>query len=148
GEIQASDRFKPRVDESGKMIGVRVRRGMRFNVGDFVGTINKMYHVHLNLGPWNAQANAIRLPFPGFKDDIAPMIEPGGIEILSGWGEPFKPVRGARLVISGDVKIVVTAYDRVDGNAAGRKLGLYRAGYQILNPDRTPALGFDSPLIN
>jgi len=148
GQIEAPERFKPRLDEAGKIIGVRVRRGTRFNAGDFIGTVNKMYHVHLNLGPWNAQANPIHFPFPGFKDDIAPAIEPGGIEVLSSSGEPFKQVRGGPLVISGDVKIVVTAYDRVNGNAPGRKLGLYKAGYQILKEDRAPAAGFETPLIN
>src|SRR5262249_12083590 len=75
GAIEPEDKFKLRLDEAGKPIGIKVRRGTRFGVGDFIGTVNKMYHVHLNLGPWNAQANAIQFPFPGFKDDIPPSIE-------------------------------------------------------------------------
>jgi sugar lactone lactonase YvrE len=143
------DKFKPRLDNDGKLVGVRVRRGTEFNVGDAVGTLNAMNHVHLNLGPWNAQANPIRFPFIGFKDTVAPVIESsGGIEILDTQGRPFSQKRGGRLVISGDVSIIVAAYDRVDGNAPARKLGLYRAGYQILNEDGTPASGFQEPLMN
>jgi len=141
--------FKARTDDSGKLIGIRVRRGTRFKVGDAVGTLNPMNHVHLNLGPWNAQANAIQFPFAGFKDTVAPIIEPkDGIEILDSQGQPFKQKRNGRLVISGDVFIILTAYDRVDGNAASRKLGLYRAGYQILREDGSPAPGFEQPLMN
>jgi hypothetical protein len=51
-------------------------------------------------------------------------------------------------VISGDVAILVTAYDLVDGNAAGRKLGLYRVGYQLLDGTGSPVKGFEQPLIN
>lgn len=51
-------------------------------------------------------------------------------------------------MIEGDVDIVVTAYDVVDGNSKRRKLGLYKVGYQLLNEDGTPAPGFREPLIN
>jgi hypothetical protein len=43
---------------------------------------------------------------------------------------------------------VVEAYDQVDHNAARRRLGLYRLGYQVLLPDGTPAPGFQEPRIN
>jgi sugar lactone lactonase YvrE len=143
------DKFKPRLDKDGKLVGVRVRRGAEFKVGDAVGSLNAMNHVHLNLGPWNAQANPIRFPFIGFKDTVAPAIESsGGIEVVDSQGRPFSQKRGGRLVISGDVSIIVAAYDRVDGNAPARKLGLYRAGYQILNEDGAPAPGFEEPLMN
>jgi sugar lactone lactonase YvrE len=147
--IMDLEKFKPRFDKDGKLIGVRVRRGAVFNVGDVVGTMNAMNHVHLNLGPWNAQANPIQFPFVGFRDTVAPVIEPkNGIELLDDAGRPFTEKRSGRLVISGDVSIIVTAYDRLDGNAPSRKLGLYRAGYQILKDDGTPAPGFETPLIN
>ena len=149
GAIMDPGKFKARFDPNGVLIGVRVRRGTRFQVGDSVGTLNPMNHVHLNLGPWNAQANPIVFPFIGFKDTVAPVIEPvNGIEIRDSQGHPFKQKRGGRLIISGDVSIVLTAYDRVDGNAPVRKLGLYRAGYQILHEDGSPAAGFEHPLIN
>jgi hypothetical protein len=36
----------------------------------------------------------------------------------------------------------------MDGNAARRRLGLYRLGYQILSADGKPAQGFDEPLMS
>ncbi|HEY9232407.1 MAG TPA: NHL repeat-containing protein, partial [Blastocatellia bacterium] len=62
GQLQAPEKFKAQLDASGKLAGVRVRRGARFRVGDFLGTLNQLYHVHLNLGPWNAIANPMQLP--------------------------------------------------------------------------------------
>jgi streptogramin lyase len=145
-EIQLPDRFKPIVDAAGNTIGVRLRRGTRFKVGDFIGTVNRMYHVHLNLGPGNAQRNPLELPFIGFRDTTTPVVE--RIEVLRVDGERFSKKLGSRLLISGDVKVVVTAYDRVDGNGANRKLGLYRVGYQLVDERGVPAKGFEQPLIN
>jgi DNA-binding beta-propeller fold protein YncE len=147
-QLQAPDKFKPRVDETGKLVAIRVRRGARFKVGDFVGTLNQLYHVHLNLGPPAAQANPIQFPFPNFKDTLAPHIEPDGIEVIGADGKPMREKRAGRLVVAGDVKLLVTAYDRVEGNAAGRKLGLYRLGYQLLKEDGTPVGGYEQPLMN
>jgi sugar lactone lactonase YvrE len=157
-EIQAAEKFKPRTDATGKLIGVRVRRGTRFKVGDFIGSVNSSNHVHMNLGPWNAQANPLQLPFFGFKDTVAPAIEPNGIEVVPAaalgsdvrgqYGEHFRENRNGRLVVSGDVAVVVTAFDRVEGNGANRRLGVYRMGYQILNEDGSPAKGFEQPLVN
>ncbi|MEW6126876.1 MAG: NHL repeat-containing protein [Acidobacteriota bacterium] len=149
-------KFKPRFDTSknlsldsgSKLIGVRVRRGTRFRVGDFIGTLNRLNHVHMNVGPRNGEANAIAFPFANFKDTVAPVIEPNGIEITSPDGKPFKEKSQGRLVITGDVAIQVTAYDRIDGNGASRKLGLYRVGYQLLTDTRAPVKGFEQPLIN
>jgi hypothetical protein len=47
--------------------------------------------------------------------------------------------------VRGDVRVVVRAYDQMDGNAARRRLGLYRLGYQVLRTDGSPAPGFDEP---
>jgi sugar lactone lactonase YvrE len=146
--IAAPDKFKARLDQSGKVAGIRVRRGTRFKVGDFIGTLNRLYHVHLNFGPWNAIANAIQFPFVDFKDTIAPTIEPDGIEVVSSNGTPFKQRLNNRLLISGDVDILATAYDRVDGNVSSRKLGIYRIGYQLLKEDGTTVNGFEQPLMN
>ena len=147
-QIQDEAKFKARVNDTGNLIGVRVRRGTRFRVGEFIGTLNRLYHVHLNVGPWNAQANAIQLPFPMLTDTIPPVVEPRGIEIVSASGDPFTRTREGRLVISGDVDIVVTAYDKVDGNVKQRKLGLYRAGYQLTRADGAAVKGFEQALIN
>jgi sugar lactone lactonase YvrE len=147
-EIQHADKFKPVLDEKGKLSRVRVRRGTRFKTGDFIGTLNALNHVHLNFGPWNAQANPIRFPFPAFKDAVPPTIEKDGIAIVSRAGQVFKETINDRLVVSGDVDVVMTAYDRVDGNGPVRKLGLYKAGYQILKEDGSAVSGFEQPLIN
>ncbi|MEK6325838.1 MAG: NHL repeat-containing protein [Acidobacteriota bacterium] len=157
GEIQAPQKFKTRTDSAGKLVGVRVRRGTRFRVGDLIGSLNRLNHAHLNFGPWNAQANPLALPFVEIKDTVAPTIEKIEIEsprplFASSTGkdkvEPVKEKREGRLLISGDVAIVVTAYDRVDGNGENRKLGLYRIGYQLLGADGTPVKGFEQPLMN
>ena len=147
-QIQLPATFKAVVDEAGKPTRIRVRRGTRFKVGDFIGTLNRLYHVHLNFGPSNAEANAIDFPFINFKDTVAPVIEPNGIEVISASGQPIDQKGKGRLRISGDVDIVVTAYDRVDGNVSSRKLGLYKASYQLLKDDGTAAAGFEQPLVN
>jgi sugar lactone lactonase YvrE len=146
--IQPGSGFKPKLDEAGTAAGVRVRRGVRFRAGELIGTVNELYHVHLNIGPWNAEANPIQLSFASFKDTSPPVVERGGIEVIATSGEQFREQVEGRLMIEGDVDIVVTAYDVVDGNSKRRKLGLYKVGYQLLNEDGTPAPGFREPLIN
>jgi hypothetical protein len=157
GEIQAPETFRRRSDSAGKVVGVRLPRGARFKAGDFIGTLNRLNHVHLNLGPSNAETNPLALPFAGFKDTVAPTIEPNGIEVVSAAGlnpksekpyQLFTQKRDGHLIVSGDVAILVTAYDRVDGNVATRKLGLYRLGYQLLDAAGRPVKGFEQPLIN
>jgi sugar lactone lactonase YvrE len=142
------ERFIAVRDEAGKVARVRVRRGSRFHVGDALGTINKMYHVHLNYGPSGAQANPLVLPFIDFGDRVEPKIERDGIRLFTQSWERVTEQRGGRLVVRGDVNIVVEAYDQVDRNAARRRLGLYKVGYQILRSDGTPAPGFEEPRIN
>jgi DNA-binding beta-propeller fold protein YncE len=141
-------RFAVLRDEQGKAARVRVRRGTRFRVGDALGTINRMYHVHLNYGPAGAEANALELPFVDFRDTTAPTIERDGVRLFDQTGNRLTEQRNGRLVVHGDVQIVVEAYDQVDHNAARRRLGLYRLGYQLLKPDGTPAPDFERPRIN
>ncbi|HWP45135.1 MAG TPA: NHL repeat-containing protein [Blastocatellia bacterium] len=145
-EILYPDLFKPRLDEAGRLAGLRVRRGARFRRGDFIGTINQLYHVHMNCGPWNAPFNPIQFRLASFEDTVAPTID--RIEVVNLSGEPFKERRNGRLIISGDVDLIVEAYDQADGNHRRRKLGLYRAGYQLLGADGAPVPGFEEPLIN
>lgn len=147
-EIQDPNKFKPSIDTAGKVVAVRLHRGARFRVGDFIGTINRLYHVHLNLGPRDAEVNPLVFPFAEFKDTVPPTIEPGGIEVVNSTGAAFSARQNGRLVISGEVDIVVSAYDRVDGNVANRKLGLYRIGYQLLDRNGGPVRGFERPLMN
>ncbi|HEX8474658.1 MAG TPA: NHL repeat-containing protein [Pyrinomonadaceae bacterium] len=131
----------------GKAERVRVKRGTRFRVGDALGTINRMYHVHLNFGPGAAEANPLMLPFVGFTDRVAPTIERDGIQLIDTSGRRFDARRAGRLVVRGDVSVVVDAYDQVDRNQSRRRLGLYTLGYQLLKPDGTPAPNFAEPRI-
>jgi sugar lactone lactonase YvrE len=147
-EIQDSQKFRPVIDATGKTVAIRIRRGTRFKVGDFVGSINKMYHIHLNFGPRNSEANGLAFPFMEFKDTVAPTVEPNGIAVVSSSGQVFSERKNGRVVVSGDISIVVTAYDRVDGNLPTRKLGLYQIGYQLLDGNLTPVKGFEQPLMN
>src|SRR5262245_26914419 len=147
GSVSVDDKFKARVEPTGTLEGVRVRRGSRFKVGDVIGTLNQLNHVHLNMGPWSAQVNPIQLPLVEFKDTISPVIEPHGIEVWDSTGQPISNRRQGRLILSGDVSIVVAAYDKVDGNASGRKLGTYKMGYQLLESDGEPAPGFETPIV-
>jgi hypothetical protein len=43
-------------------------------------------------------------------------------------------------------RVVVEAYDQMDGNAARRKLGAYKLGYQILKADGSAVDGFAEPM--
>jgi sugar lactone lactonase YvrE len=138
-----------------KMTGVRVRRGERFQSGDAIGTLNNQYHVHLIAGPPGGELNALAaLELPGIKDTVAPTIEQDGVRLFSrDWQELRADNNGKgktadeRIKVEGDVRIVVRAFDQMDGNAARRRLGIYRLGYQILNADGTPAPKFEQPLM-
>jgi sugar lactone lactonase YvrE len=141
-------RFVPIHGGEGKVVRVRVKRGTRFKPGDAVGTINKMYHVHLNIGPPGGEVNPLSLAPIGFKDDIPPIIEKDGIQLFDANGARFQEKNGERLLVSGSVRIVVDAFDRTNLNPERRRLGLYKLGYQVLKADGTPAPGFEQPRIN
>ncbi|MDQ1610688.1 MAG: hypothetical protein QOG00_619 [Pyrinomonadaceae bacterium] len=141
-------RFMPRLDTEGKLARVRLKRGTRFRVGDALGTINRMYHVHLNFGAPNAEQNPLALPLVGFTDTFAPRIERDGVQLFDAAdGKRLTEQRDGRLLVRGQVRIVVDAYDQVDGNQARRRLGLYKLGYQLLRADGSPAPGFERPRI-
>lgn len=134
-------------DESGTVARVRVRRGTRLRVGDALGTVNRMYHVHLNLGPPGAELNPLALPWADFSDAVAPRIERDGIKLFDESGNLLKERRGGRLAVRGKIRIVVDAYDQVDGNQSRRRLGLYRLGYEVRRADGSPAPGFEGPRV-
>ncbi|HJR09744.1 MAG TPA: NHL repeat-containing protein [Pyrinomonadaceae bacterium] len=142
-------RFAPVRDAEGKLTRIRIKRGTRFRVGDALGTINRMYHVHMNFGAPNAELNPLGLPLVGFTDKSAPVIERDGIQLFDAASNTrLTEKRDGRLVVGrGQVRIVVDAYDQVDGNQARRRLGLYKLGYQLLQKDGSPAPGFDEPRI-
>nr|WP_229429032.1 NHL repeat-containing protein [Massilia sp. ST3] len=141
-------RFQILLDAKGKAERVRVPRGTRFQVGDPLGTINAMSHVHLDYYQGGMVVNPLTLPFVGFSDGVAPTIQRIALydsanqRITAKKGQPLRVLRSL-----GEVHIVVNAYDQVDGNLARRKLGLYKLGYQLLQPDGTPVAGFERPLI-
>ena len=135
-------RFVPVHDEAGKLVRMRVRRGTRFAVGDVLGTINQMAHVHLWMGVSDHGLNPLRLGLRDFVDTVAPSI--GSIEIHDAGGARLvKRDAGRLLVPRGDVEVVVDAWDQVDGNLPRRRLGLYSLGYQWLHADGTPVAGFE-----
>jgi len=154
----ADERFILRRDVDGKVKGVRVRRGTRFNAGDAIGTLNNQNHVHLIAGPTGSEFNALAaLELPGVRDTVAPVIEKDGVRLFDSNGKEFvatsatkeekrRQETGKPLTVRGDVRIVVRAYDQMDGNAARRRLGLYQLGYQVLNADGIPTQGFSEPL--
>jgi hypothetical protein len=78
------------------------------------------------------------LTFPGISDSISPVIER-----VSLFDENWKSIgetenANSRINLNGKTRVVVRGYDRMDGNAEQRRLGVYRLGYQILKPDKTP----------
>ncbi|HKC63737.1 MAG TPA: SMP-30/gluconolactonase/LRE family protein, partial [Pyrinomonadaceae bacterium] len=151
----ADDRFILRRDAKGKVTAVRVRRGTHFSAGDAIGTLNNQNHVHLIAGPTGSEFNALAaLELPGVKDTVAPVIEKDGVRLFDkDWREFAQPssakdskqATGNPLIVHGDVRVIVRAYDQMDGNATRRRLGLYQLGYQVLNGDGTPAQGFAEP---
>ncbi len=151
-----NDGFLFQRDEQGRVIGLRVRRGTRINAGDSLGTLNDLNHVHLIVGPIGAEINPLEaLPLPELIDTLPPVIE--SVTVTSAEGEPLieskgesrKAARHLPLVpLSGRLRIIVRAYDQVDGNAKRRRLGVYRLGYQLLNADGSPAAGSSRPHYN
>jgi hypothetical protein len=142
-------RFQILRDTAGKLVNVRVKRGARFRVGDALGSVNRMAHVHLELGPPGGEVNPMALRFPGLTDHRPPQID--GVQILDGAGRPLSDRRSGRLLVpreGGAVSIVVDAWDQVDGDDARRRLGLYSVGFQVLRADGTPVSGFEQPHIN
>jgi sugar lactone lactonase YvrE len=140
-----------RRDEQGQVVGVRLRRGTRVNAGDAIGALNRLNHVHLIAGPYGVESNALAaLQFPGLVDTVAPTIE--SVAITSERNEatfdsakkkPAKPI-----LPSGRFRIIVRAYDQVDGNPKHRRLGVYRLGYQLLHADNSAVSGFEQPRYN
>ena len=141
-------RFELLKDARGKPERVRVPRGTRFAVGDALGTINSMAHVHLDYYPGGSLVNPLTLPFPGVLDTIAPRLQSVALYDSSGHrlgAKKGQPVRIERTL--GEVTIVAEGYDQMDGNLARRRLGLYKLGYQLLRPDGSALPGFEQPLI-
>ncbi len=145
GNVFNDPRFIAAKDGDGKLTHMRVRRGTRFKPGDAVGTVNRMYHVHLIVGPSGSEVNPLFFAPIGFKDSISPTIEKDGIQLFDESGNRLTATENGRLLVQGNLKIVVDAFDRNDMNAERRRLGLYSLGYQVLTDSRSPAPGFAQP---
>ncbi|HEX3187048.1 MAG TPA: NHL repeat-containing protein [Pyrinomonadaceae bacterium] len=143
GKMFTDPRFI-QVNDGEKVVRVRIKRGTRFRVGEALGTVNKMYHVHMNIGPPGGEVNPLSLSPLGFSDDKTPTIE--SVQLFDGAGSELKK-QSERYIITGNVRIVVDAYDRTNMNPDRRRLGLYKLGYQLLNVDGSPAQGFAEPRI-
>jgi DNA-binding beta-propeller fold protein YncE len=141
-------RFQLLPDARGKPMRVRVARGTRFAVGDALGTINSMAHVHMEYYPGGGHVNPLTLPFVGLQDTIAPRLQ--GVALYDSLGRRLPAKKGQRLRVArtlGEVSIVADGYDQMDGNLARRRLGLYKLGYQLLLADGRPVAGYEQPLI-
>jgi sugar lactone lactonase YvrE len=146
---QALDpRFQLLLSPRGKPERVRVRRGARFALGDALGTINPMAHVHMEYRPGGILANPLTLGFVGLSDTVAPHIR--SIALVDSGGRPLPAKKGQRVRVAralGEVTIVADGYDQMDGNLARRRLGLYKLGYQLLHADGSPVAGFETARI-
>ena len=146
GDLLDPARFQLLHDLSGDPSRIRVRRGTRFSVGDALGTVNRMAHVHLSLGPPGYERNAIALGFAGFTDVYPPRIDE--VALFDTLDQPIDAKQDGRIVVPRDlqgIRIVVDAWDQVDRNLPRRRLGLHALGYQLLHPDGTPVPGFETP---
>jgi hypothetical protein len=129
------DRFLFSADATGKFFDVRVPRGASFKAGEPIGTLNPMNHVHLIAGRSGSEMNALdALILPGVADTRPPVIEKVSLTMS---GVDATPKAGP-IELRGRVRIVMQAYDQVDGNAARRRLGIYKAGYQLLSATYQP----------
>jgi hypothetical protein len=146
GTVMDPSLFVPTYDDTGRMVDMRVKRGARFRTGQRIGSVNAFYHAHLNVGWPGEEYNPLAFALPSFEDTVAPTIRRGGIQLFGEDGERLVERRNGRLLVDGRVRIVVDAWDQVDGNLPRRRLGLYRLGYQVLHRDGSPAPGFQQPI--
>jgi sugar lactone lactonase YvrE len=141
----ADGRFVPTRDATGRLTHMRVRRGARFRTGDRLGTVNAFNHSHLEVGWAGEELNPLHFRMTQFRDTTPPAIRRSGVHLFGEDGQPITRAERGRLLVDGQVEVVVDAWDQIDGNAARRRLGVYSIAYQVLHPDGSPAPGFDAP---
>jgi sugar lactone lactonase YvrE len=141
-----STRFAATYDETGKVIGMRVKRGARFQTGEMIGSVNRFNHVHMNVGWPGEEFNPLDFRLLQFRDTIAPTIGKNGVALFDAAGERIAARIRGRLVVSGSVQIIVDAWDQSDGNRPSRRLAPYALGYQVLRKDGSLVTGFEQPL--
>jgi len=128
-------RFQFVSDEKGNIRDIRVPRGSKFVAGERIGTLNPMNHVHMIAGRSGSEMNALAaIDLPSVSDTIAPVIEQVKL-FKDDWSSIETGRPESRIKLSGRIRIVVRAFDRMDGNPERRQLGVYRLGYQICHVD-------------
>lgn len=135
-------------DADGKVWRVRIHRGTRIDAGQALGTLNRLNHVHLTMGPPAAEMNILStLELPGLTDTIAPTIERVALANSANAliGEVSGAPQKAPIEADGPVRVLVDAWDQHDGNADRRRLGLFRLGYQVLDASGAPVAGYEQP---
>jgi len=70
------------------------------------------------------------LILPGISDGITPTIDKVTL-FNENWGEIETPSTTARIKLAGKIRVVVKAFDRIDGDADRRRLGVYSVGYAV-----------------
>ncbi len=128
-------RFQFAKDGNGKLSTVRVPRGTKFGAGEPIGTLNAMNHVHLIAGRSGGEMNSLAaLTFPNLQDSRPPNIEKVSL-FDEFWREIETVAPNSRIMLKGKTRVVVRAFDQMDGNSDRRRLGIYKLGYQIVGPD-------------
>ena len=141
GNLFSDPRFQFQRDTSGELVNVRIPRGAKFNAGERIGTLNSMNHVHLIAGRSGSEMNALdALILPGISDSRPPVIEKVTLFDVN-WREIETPSKNSRITLRDRIRIVVKAFDQVDGNNARRRLGLYRVWYQLFRGDASVSTG-------
>jgi hypothetical protein len=129
-------RFQFERDDNGKITGLRIPRGTVFKSGDPLGTLNALNHVHLIAGRSGEEMNALdALVLPGVSDSISPVIESVYLANAN-WDKLETRGGDPRIKLLDKTRVIVRAYDRVDGNVERRRLGVYKLGYQIFRDEQ------------
>jgi hypothetical protein len=86
--------------------------------------------VHLIAGPAGSEHNALAaIDLPGSIDTVPPVIE--NVSIFADDWSPLETQSAApRIIIGTRFRVVVQAFDRMDGNPERRRLGVYRIGFK------------------
>ncbi|HEX6975996.1 MAG TPA: hypothetical protein VF147_16430 [Vicinamibacterales bacterium] len=141
--VFGDERFVPSYGEGGALMGMRVKRGSAFTAGDAVGTLNGFNHVHLNMGWPGEERNPLQMRFPQYRDTVAPRV--ASVRLADEQWAPLTRRVGGRVAVTGRVRVIVDAWDQVNGNSRRRRLGLYRVGYEVLRADGSTVAGVGAP---
>ena len=82
------------------------------------------------------------LTLPGVSDKTPPVIEEVSL-FDENWAPLETEPASKRIKLAGKIRIVVRAFDRMDGNPERRRLGVSRLGYQVLRKDLAPVAEID-----